>query len=168
LNDIFFSEIGTCKKNGNLMFTQVSMQCQFACATSILGERKWDLICDIWVLLASYHPCMASSVRIIYPMGDIGVRDQCGLLWRNPKLLDRLKFEHEMKIMEEQGVEAHSLACNTLWVEGLHQTHFNWPIWQAWEEKCNNTFVILLVFKTHYYFNMGTGDYPQEEWTKFG
>jgi hypothetical protein len=80
LNDIFFSEIGTCKKNGNLMFTQVSMQCSFTCATSILGERKWDFICHIQMLLALYHPCMASFVQIIYPMGDIGVRDQCGLL----------------------------------------------------------------------------------------
>ncbi len=29
------------------------------------------------MLLVSYHPCMVSFVRIIYPMGDIGVRDQC-------------------------------------------------------------------------------------------
>jgi hypothetical protein len=80
LNDIFFSEINTCKKNGNLMFTQVSMQCSFTCATSILGERKWDLICHIWMLLASYHPCIVSFIWIIYPTGDIGARDQCGLL----------------------------------------------------------------------------------------
>jgi len=77
---IFFSEIDTCKKNGNLMFTQVSTQRPFTCATSILGERKWDFICHIRMLLASYHPCMANFVQIIYPMGDIGVRDQCGLL----------------------------------------------------------------------------------------
>ncbi len=76
----FFNEINTCKKNGNLMFTQVSMQRRFTCATSILGERKWDFICHIRMLLASYHPCMASFVRIVYPMGDICVRDQCGLL----------------------------------------------------------------------------------------
>ncbi len=80
LNDIFFGEIGTCKNFGNLMFTQVSTQRPFACATSILGERMWDHICHIWMLLASYHPCMANFIRIIYPMGDIGVRDQCGLL----------------------------------------------------------------------------------------
>ncbi len=80
LNDIFFSEIGTCKKNGNLMFAQVFMQHPFTCATSILGERKWDLVCHIQILSVLYHPCMASFVRIIYPMGDIGVRDQCGLL----------------------------------------------------------------------------------------
>jgi len=79
LNDIFFSEIDTCKKNGNLMFTQVSMQHPFTCATIIFGERKWDLICHIRMLLVSYHPCMANFVQIIYPMGDIGVRDQCGL-----------------------------------------------------------------------------------------
>ncbi len=62
LNDIFLNEIGTCKKNGDLMFTQISMQCPFTCATNILGERKWDLICHIWMLLASYDPCMASFV----------------------------------------------------------------------------------------------------------
>ncbi len=80
LNNILFSEIGTCKENGNLMFTQVSMQHPFTCATSNLGERKWDMICHIQMLLALYHPCMVSFVRIIYPMGDIGVKDQCGLL----------------------------------------------------------------------------------------
>ncbi len=79
LNDIFFSEIGTCKKNGSLMFTQVSIQRPFTCATNILGERKWDLICHIRMLLALYNPCMASFFLIIYPMGDIGVKDQCGL-----------------------------------------------------------------------------------------
>ncbi len=77
LNDIFFNEINTCKKNNNLMFAQFSMQCPFICATNIFGERKWDLLRHIWMLLASYHPCMASFIRIIYPMGDIGVRDQC-------------------------------------------------------------------------------------------
>jgi len=80
LNDIFFSKISTCKKNGNLIFTQVSMQHPFTCATNILGERKWDLICHIQMLLVSYHPCMASFVRIIYLMHDIGVKDQCDLL----------------------------------------------------------------------------------------
>ncbi len=80
LNDIFFNEINTCKKNDNLMFAQVSTQCPFICATNILGERKWDLICYIQMVLAPYHPCMASFVRIIYPMGDMGVKDQCGLL----------------------------------------------------------------------------------------
>jgi len=80
LNDIFFNEISTCKKNGNLMFIEISTQCPFTYAISILGERKWDLICHIRMLFDSYHPCMAIFVRIIYPMGGIGVRDQCGLL----------------------------------------------------------------------------------------
>jgi hypothetical protein len=62
-----------------LMFTQVSTQRPFTCATSIFGERKWDLICHIQMLLALYNPCMASCFLIIYPMGDIGVKDQCGL-----------------------------------------------------------------------------------------
>jgi hypothetical protein len=35
-----------------------------------------------------------------------------------PKLFDRLKYESEMKTIEEQGVGPHSLACNTLGVEG--------------------------------------------------
>ncbi len=80
LNDIFFSGISTCKKNWNLMFVEVSTQHPFTCVTSILGEKKWDLICHIQMLLASYHQCMASFVRIIYPMGDIGAKDRCGLL----------------------------------------------------------------------------------------
>ncbi len=79
LNDILFNEINTCKKNDNFMFAQVSTQCPFTCVTSIFGERKWDLVCHIQKL-ASYHPCMVSFVRIIYPMGDIGVRGQCGFL----------------------------------------------------------------------------------------
>jgi hypothetical protein len=79
LSDILFNEIGTCKKNGNLMFAQVSTHHLFTCATNIFGERKWDLICHIQMLLVSYHPCMVSFIQIIYPMGDIGVRDQCGL-----------------------------------------------------------------------------------------
>jgi hypothetical protein len=58
-----------------LMFTQVPTQHPFTCATSIFGERKWDFICHIWILLVSYHPCMASFVRIIYPIGYIGVKD---------------------------------------------------------------------------------------------
>jgi hypothetical protein len=78
LNDIFFSEIGTCKKNGNLMFTQESTQCPFTCATNILGEIKWDLICHIRMLLALYHPCMAIFIWIFNPMGDIDVR---GSMW---------------------------------------------------------------------------------------
>jgi len=61
------------------MFAQVSTQHPFTCAINILGEKKWDLICHIRMLLASYHPYMANFVRIIYPMGDINVRDQCGL-----------------------------------------------------------------------------------------
>jgi hypothetical protein len=39
-------------------------------------------------------------------------------MWRSPKLLDRLKCESEVKTVEEQGVEAHSLARSTLGVEG--------------------------------------------------
>jgi hypothetical protein len=39
-----------------LMFTQVSTQCPFTCATSILGERKWDLICHSNVV--GFVPCM--------------------------------------------------------------------------------------------------------------
>jgi len=76
---IYFNEVGTCKKNGNLMFAQVSTQCLFTCATNILGERKWDLICHIWMLLISYHPCMVGFVWIIYFMGDMHVRDQYDL-----------------------------------------------------------------------------------------
>jgi hypothetical protein len=38
--------------------------------------------------------------------------------WRAPKLLDKLKFEFEVKTLEEQGVGAHSLVRNTLGVEG--------------------------------------------------
>jgi hypothetical protein len=79
LIDMFFSEIGTRKKNDNLMFAQVSTQCPFTCATNILGEKKWDLICHIRMLLALYHPCMDNFIQIIYPMGDIGAWDQCGL-----------------------------------------------------------------------------------------
>ncbi len=58
------------------MFAQVSTQCLFTCATNILGERKWDLICHIWMLLISYHPCMVGFVWIIYLVGDMCVRDQ--------------------------------------------------------------------------------------------
>jgi hypothetical protein len=61
------------------MFAQVSTQCLFTCATNILGERKWDLICHIWMLLISYHPCMVGFVWIIYLMGDMRVRDQYDL-----------------------------------------------------------------------------------------
>jgi len=80
LNDIFFSEISTCKKNDNLMFTQVSTQCPFTCATNIFSEKKCDLVCHIRMLLVLYHPCMANFIRIICPMGDMGVKYQCGLL----------------------------------------------------------------------------------------
>jgi hypothetical protein len=44
---------------------------------------------------------------------------------RAPKLLDRLKGESEVKIIEEQGVEACSLACTTLRVK----RHARAPIW---------------------------------------
>ncbi len=75
LNVIIFSEIGTCKNKDNLMFAQVSTQHPFTCVTNIFNERKWDLICHIWMLLALYHPCMAGFVQNIYPMGDMGVKD---------------------------------------------------------------------------------------------
>ncbi len=39
-------------------------------------------------------------------------------MWHVPKLLDRIKYEFEVKITEEQGVGAHSLAHGTLGVEG--------------------------------------------------
>jgi hypothetical protein len=38
--------------------------------------------------------------------------------WRAPKLLDKLKCEFEVKIVEEQGVEARLLTRNTSGVEG--------------------------------------------------
>jgi len=56
-----------------------STQHTFTCATSRFSERKWDLVCHIWMLLTSYHASMASFVGIIYLMGDMGERDQCGL-----------------------------------------------------------------------------------------
>jgi len=61
------------------MFAQVSMQRPFTCATSILGESKWDLVCHIRMLLISYNPYMDGFVWIIYLMGDMDVRDQCHL-----------------------------------------------------------------------------------------
>jgi hypothetical protein len=39
-------------------------------------------------------------------------------MWHAPKLLDRHKCEYEMKTTEEQEIEACSLACSTLGVEG--------------------------------------------------
>jgi hypothetical protein len=45
--------------------------------------------------------------------------------WRTPKFLERLKRESEMQTAEEQGVEARSLVCNTLGVEG----HAGVPGW---------------------------------------
>ncbi len=80
LNDIFFGEISTCKKNDNLLLAQIFTQRPFTCATSILGEKKWNLICHIWMLLVLYHPCMTGFIQINYPMGGMGVKDQCGLL----------------------------------------------------------------------------------------
>jgi len=56
-----------------------STQHTFTCATSRFSERKWDLVCHIRMLLTSYHASMASFVGIIYLMGDMGERDQCGL-----------------------------------------------------------------------------------------
>jgi hypothetical protein len=41
-----------------------------------------------------------------------------GIIWRAPKLLNRFKFESEMKTSEKQGVGARSLARSTLGVEG--------------------------------------------------
>jgi hypothetical protein len=61
------------------VYTSFFTQCPFTCVTNILREKKWDLVCHIQMLLASYHPCMANFVWIIYPMGDIVVKDQCGL-----------------------------------------------------------------------------------------
>jgi len=37
---------------------------------------------------------------------------------RTPKLLDRLKYESEVKTTKEQGVGARSFARNTLGIEG--------------------------------------------------
>jgi hypothetical protein len=79
LNDILFNEIDTCQNNNNLMFAQISTQHSFTCATIILGERKWDLVCDIQMLLNFYHPCMAGFLQIIHPMGVMGVKDLCDL-----------------------------------------------------------------------------------------
>jgi hypothetical protein len=39
-------------------------------------------------------------------------------IWCVPKFIDKLKCEYEMKKMEDQGVEARSMAHNTLGVEG--------------------------------------------------
>jgi hypothetical protein len=47
-------------------------------ATNVLGERKQDLVCHIWTLLAPHHPCMANVIRVIRPIGDMSVKDQCG------------------------------------------------------------------------------------------
>ncbi len=110
LNDIFFNEINTCKKNDNLMFTQVSTQCPFTCATNILGEKKWDLVCYIWMLLTSYHPCMSSFVQIIFPMGDMGVKYQCGLLnVRFHNVLHNLTFDKPVFFHFNR---AHVVYCN--------------------------------------------------------
>jgi hypothetical protein len=75
LNNIFLGEINTYKKNNNLVFAQVSMQHLFKCATNILGERKQNLINHIMMLLTSHHPCMANFVKVIHPMGDMGLGD---------------------------------------------------------------------------------------------
>jgi hypothetical protein len=40
-------------------------------------------------------------------------------VWRAPKLLDKLKGEYEVQTSEEQKVEARSLVCTTLGVEGV-------------------------------------------------
>ncbi len=39
-------------------------------------------------------------------------------MWHAPKLFNGLKCEFKPKTVEEQGVEARSLVCNTLGVEG--------------------------------------------------
>ncbi len=48
--------------------------------SKIFNEKKWDLVCHIRMLLVSYYPRMASFIRIIYFMGDMGVKDQCCLI----------------------------------------------------------------------------------------
>jgi hypothetical protein len=78
LNNIILGEIDTYKKNNNLVFAQVFLQHPFTCATTVFGERKQNLVCHIWTLLIPHHPCMANFIRAIYPMGDMGVKDQCG------------------------------------------------------------------------------------------
>jgi hypothetical protein len=40
------------------------------------------------------------------------------LMWHGPKLLNSLQCEFKVKTSKEQKVEAHSLAHNTLGVEG--------------------------------------------------
>jgi len=40
------------------------------------------------------------------------------VIWRASKHFDRLKYGFEVKIVEEQGIGARSLACGTLGVEG--------------------------------------------------
>jgi hypothetical protein len=75
LNNIILGEIGTHKKNNASVLAQVSTQHPFTCATNVLGERKHNLVCHIWTLLAPHHPCMANFIRVIYPMGDMGTKD---------------------------------------------------------------------------------------------
>jgi hypothetical protein len=41
------------------------------------------------------------------------------MLYQSPKLLDGINCESKVKIIEGKGIEACSLACNTLRVEGL-------------------------------------------------
>jgi hypothetical protein len=78
LNNIILGEMSTHKKNNNLVLTQVSTQHPFICATNVLGERKQNLVCHIWALLAPHHPCMANVIRVIRPIGDMNAKDQCG------------------------------------------------------------------------------------------
>ncbi len=55
-----------------------------------------------------------------------------GQCWRTPKLLNGLKCESKLKTMKEQRVEAHSLACNTLGVEGrVGAPGWDYEKWEA-------------------------------------
>jgi len=92
------------------MFTQISTQCPFTCVINILGERKWELICHIQMLLASYHPCMANFFQIIYAMGDIGVKDQCGLLNARFHNAFHNLISYELALLHFSGV--HVVFCN--------------------------------------------------------
>jgi hypothetical protein len=50
------------RRTNNLMFAQVSTHHPFKCATNIFDERKWDLVCHIWILLApSMHGYFCSN-----------------------------------------------------------------------------------------------------------
>jgi hypothetical protein len=83
------------------------------------------LVVTLWLLDFCVEGCF-KRVITLYTWGTIlffsFCRSICSLLysivWCTPKLLNRLKCESEVKITNEQGVEAHSLAHNTSGVEG--------------------------------------------------